>query len=96
MSTRLMFLQILLCLLGVINGAWIDNYNTQWTEPGLTQWGSLPLCNGDLTASYIKSNGIIKTALEYPLINNSILLTLKFKRSMKRHLKSHEKYFFPT
>eukprot|EP01084_Bolivina_argentea_P071226 129525_1 len=51
MSFKIMFLQALFCLLYVTNSAWIDNYNTQWTEPGLTQWGSLPLGNGDLTAN---------------------------------------------
>lgn len=46
-------MSLLLCIfaLNIASAAWIDNYNTTWTEPGLTQWGSLPLGNGDLTAN---------------------------------------------
>eukprot|EP01084_Bolivina_argentea_P179554 310262_1 len=32
-------------------GNWADNYNTLWQTPGITQWGSLPIGNGDLTAN---------------------------------------------
>ena len=31
--------------------SWVDKYNTIWDSPGITQWGSLPIGNGDFTAN---------------------------------------------
>eukprot|EP01084_Bolivina_argentea_P215955 366763_1 len=47
MDTLVLF-SFLIC---VTLSSWIDSYNTVWTTPGTSQWGSLPIGNGDLTAN---------------------------------------------
>lgn len=50
MSTYLLLTHI--CLIFVYaNSIWIDNYNTTWNEPGVGQWESMPIGNGDFTAN---------------------------------------------
>eukprot|EP01084_Bolivina_argentea_P274708 468279_1 len=41
-----------LCLLYVANDSvWIDQYNTYWDLPGIGQWESMPIGNGNLAAN---------------------------------------------
>ena len=42
----------ILCIVALCYGdSWVDKYNTIWDSPGIDQWGSLPIGNGDLTAN---------------------------------------------
>ena len=49
MSTLLLLIHTL--LIAYVNSSWVDNYNTTWNEPGVGQWESMPIGNGDLTAN---------------------------------------------
>ena len=51
MSMSGWMLSFLLFVWSVGASSWIDNYNTIWTEPGVTAYASLPIGNGDLVAN---------------------------------------------
>ena len=49
--------------------SWIDDYNTIWTEPGVTAYASLPIGNGDLVANVWlnETNGTANSSITYDI-----------------------------
>ncbi len=67
-------LVIILCITKPLCASWVDIYNTIWNNPGIGQWGSLPIGNGDLTANLWLQQPQVPPTLNAPAPNQLFLL----------------------